>query len=111
MYLTLEERVSLFLGIPCGPPSGTVPAMTEDSSGAQAPFHERITRQGEETITQLATQLLENPLINGAISPAFEARAKAAQGQEPARGVLQLPRAADLELLTRRARSVSQRLE
>jgi hypothetical protein len=85
--------------------------MTEDSSGAQAPFHERITRQGEETITQLATQLLENPLINGAISRAFEAREKAAQAQEAALGVLQLPTAADLERLTRRVRSVSQRLE
>src|SRR3954447_18782216 len=91
-------------------PSGTVPAMSDDA-GAQAPFHERITRQGEETITQLATQLLENPLINGAISRAFEAREKAAQAQEAALGVLQLPPAADLERLTRRVRSVSQRLE
>jgi hypothetical protein len=86
--------------------------MSDDSAGgAQAPFHERITRQGEETITQLATQLLENPLVNGAISRAFEAREKAAQAQEAALGVLQLPTAADIERLTRRVRSVSQRLE
>jgi CRP-like cAMP-binding protein len=85
--------------------------MHADSDGTQAPFHERITRQGEETITQLATQLLENPLINGAISRAFEAREKAAQAQEAALGALQLPTAADMERLTRRVRSVSQRLE
>src|SRR4051794_11033439 len=85
--------------------------MTEASHGAQAPLHERITRQGEETITKLATELLENPLINGAISRAFEAREKAAQAQGAALGALQLPTAADMERLTRRVRSVSQRLE
>src|SRR3954452_2329880 len=111
MYLTLDKRLRLFPDDVRLPPSGTVPAMTDDSGGAQAPFHERITRQGEETITQLATQLLENPLVNGAISRAFEAREKAAQAQEAALGVLQLPTAADIERLTRRVRSVSQRLE
>ena len=85
--------------------------MTDDSAGSQARLHERLTRQGEETITKLATDLLENPLINGAISRAFEAREKAAQAQEAALGALQLPTAADLERLTRRVRSVSQRLE
>ena len=85
--------------------------MSDDTSGTQAPLHERITRQGEETITKLATELLENPLVNGAISRAFEAREKAAQAQEAALGMLQLPTAADLERLTRRVRSVSQRLE
>src|SRR3954464_3248870 len=111
MYLTLNERVRPMPKVHRPTPSGTVPAMTEDSSGAQAPFHERITRQGEETITQLATQLLENPLINGAISRAFEAREKAAQAQEAALGVLQLPTAADIERQPNRVRSVSQRLE
>src|SRR4051812_16694722 len=85
--------------------------MTDPSDGSQARLHERITRQGEETITKLATELLENPLVNGAISRAFEAREKAAQAQEAALGALQLPTAADMERLTRRVRSVSQRLE
>src|SRR5580765_4852465 len=83
--------------------------MTED--GTQAPLHERITRQGEETIAKLATDLLENPLINGAISRAFDAREKAVQAQEAALGALNIPTAADIERLTRRVRSVSQRLE
>jgi CRP-like cAMP-binding protein len=68
----------------------------------------RVTRQGEEALAQ---DLLENPLINGAIARAFEAREKAAQAQEVAMGALNIPSAADLERLTRRLRSVSQRLE
>src|SRR4051795_8243732 len=111
MYLTLNCNLRQV----CARPRGTAErygcAMTEASHGAQAPLHERITRQGEETITKLATELLENPLINGAISRAFEAREKAAQAQEAALGALQLPTAADLERLNRRVRSVSQRLE
>jgi predicted nucleic acid-binding Zn-ribbon protein len=71
----------------------------------------RITRQGEDAIGKLAQDLLENPLISGALSRAFEAREKAAAAQEAAMGALNIPSAADLERLTRRVRSVSQRLE
>src|SRR3954471_22315950 len=71
----------------------------------------RVTRQGEEALGKLAQDLLENPLINSAIARAFEAREKAAQPQEVAMGALTPPSAADLERLTRRLRSVSQRLE
>ena len=81
--------------------------MTDDDSG----LRERLTKQGEETIGRLAQDLLENPLINGAIARAFEAREKAAQAQEAALGALNIPTAADIERLTRRVRSVSQRLE
>ena len=115
MYLILDYRLrSPVFGTNLRPKQSSgryARAMTEDSGGTQAPFHERLTRQGEETITKLATELLENPLINGAISRAFEAREKAAQAQEAALGALQLPTAADMERLTRRVRSVSQRLE
>jgi CRP-like cAMP-binding protein len=71
----------------------------------------RVTRQGEEALGKLAQDLLENPLINSAIARAFEAREKAAQAQEVAMGALNIPSAADVERLTRRLRSVSQRLE
>src|ERR687889_404648 len=81
--------------------------MTDEDSG----LRERLTRQGEDAIGKLAQDLLENPLVNGAISRAFEAREKASQAQEVAMGALNLPSAADLERLTRRLRSVSQRLE
>ena len=71
----------------------------------------RLARQGEDALGKLAQELLENPLVNGAIARAFEAREKAAQAQEVAMGALNIPSAADLERLTRRVRSVSQRLE
>jgi predicted nucleic acid-binding Zn-ribbon protein len=74
-------------------------------------FRSRLTRQGEDALGKLAQDLLENPLINGAITRAFEAREKAAQAQEVAMGALNLPSASDVERLTRRVRSVSQRLE
>ncbi|HEX4805401.1 MAG TPA: hypothetical protein VFU94_05835 [Conexibacter sp.] len=71
----------------------------------------RISRQSEDALGRLAQELLESPLVSGAISRAFEAREKAAQAQEVAMGALNLPSAGDLERLTRRVRSVSQRLE
>jgi predicted nucleic acid-binding Zn-ribbon protein len=74
-------------------------------------LRERLTRGGEDALGKLAQDLLDNPLINGAISRAFEAREKAAQAQEVAMGALNIPSASDIERLTRRVRSVSQRLE
>src|SRR5436189_2652586 len=72
---------------------------------------EGIRRKGEDALGKLAQDLLENPLVHGALARAFDAREKAAQAQEVAMGALNLPSAADLERLTRRVRSVSQRLE
>lgn len=74
-------------------------------------LRDRLTRQGEDALGKLAQDLLENPLINAAITRAFDAREKAAQAQEVAMGALNLPSASDVERLTRRVRSVSQRLE
>jgi chromosome segregation ATPase len=83
--------------------------MSDDA--ATEGLRERLTRQGEDTLGKLAQDLLENPLVHGALARAFEAREKAAQAQEVAMGALNLPSAADLERLTRRVRSLSQRLE
>src|ERR1019366_9355198 len=80
--------------------------MTEDKG-----LRERVTRQGEEAIGKLAQELLENPVVTGALSAAFETRERAMRAQEVAMGALNLPSASDLERLTRRLRSVSQRLE
>jgi hypothetical protein len=71
----------------------------------------RVTRQGEEAIGKLAQELLENPVVSSALSAAFETRERAMRAQEVAMGALNLPSASDLERLTRRVRSVSQRLE
>jgi CRP-like cAMP-binding protein len=72
---------------------------------------ERLSRQGEETLGKIAEELIANPVINGALTRAFEAREKAVLAQEAAMGALNIPSAADVERLTRRLRSVSQRLE
>jgi DNA repair exonuclease SbcCD ATPase subunit len=71
----------------------------------------KVTKQGEEAIGRLAQELLENRVVSGALSAAFETRERALRAQEMAMGALNLPSAADLERLTRRVRSVSQRLE
>ncbi len=74
-------------------------------------IRERVSRQGEEALGKLADELLSNPVVNSALTHAFDAREKAAQAQDTAMGALNLPSAADVERLTRRLRSVSQRLE
>jgi hypothetical protein len=79
----------------------------EDGEG----LRDRITRQSEDALGKLAQDLLENPLVNGAITKAFSARERAVSAQEAAMGALNIPSAADIERLTKRLRSVSQRLE
>jgi len=82
--------------------------MADDS---QSGLRDRIARQGEDALGKLAQELLENPLVNSAIARAFEARERASAAQEAAMGALNIPSAADVERLTRRLRSVSQRME
>jgi predicted nucleic acid-binding Zn-ribbon protein len=74
-------------------------------------IRQKVTRQGEEAIGKLTQELLENPVVSGALSAAFETRERAVKAQEAAMSALNLPSASDLERLTRRLRSVSQRLE
>lgn len=74
-------------------------------------FVDRLSRQGEEALGKIAEELISNPVVNAAIARAFDAREKAVQAQAAAMGALNLPSAADIERVTRRLRSVSQRLE
>jgi hypothetical protein len=74
-------------------------------------LRERLTTGTEDRLGRALTDLLENPILTGAIGRAFDARERAAQAQELAMGALNLPSAADIERLTRRLRSLSQRLE
>lgn len=74
-------------------------------------FVDRLSRQGEEALGRIAEELIANPVVNRAITSAFDARDRAVQAQEAAMGALNIPSAADVERLTRRLRSVSQRLE
>ena len=82
-----------------------------DASTAVKNLRERLTGAGEDHLGKALSDLLDNPLLTGTIGRAFDAREKAAQAQELAMGALNIPSAADIERLTRRLRSVSQRLE
>jgi hypothetical protein len=82
-----------------------------EETGGAGSLRDRLARQGEDALGKLAQDLLENPLVNSALARAFEARERAVQAQEAALGALNIPSAADVERLTRRLRSVSQRLE
>ena len=86
---------------------GSVAGMTEDAKG----LRERLSTQGEAALGKLAQDLLDNPLVSNALTRAFDARERAVQAQEAAMGALNIPSAADIERLTRRLRSVAQRLE
>jgi chromosome segregation ATPase len=74
-------------------------------------FLDRMSTRAEEALGRLAEELIANPVVNGAIARAFDAREKAVQAQVTAMGALNLPSAADIERVTRRLRSLSQRLE
>jgi hypothetical protein len=74
-------------------------------------LRERLAGNAEDRLGRAFSDLLDSPLLSGALGRAFDAREKAAQAQELAMGALNLPSAADIERLTRRLRSVSQRLE
>src|SRR5271165_4657793 len=82
-----------------------------DTSTVAKNLRERVSGTTEERLGKALSDLLENPLLTGAIGRAFDAREKAVQAQEVAMGALNIPSAADIERLTRRLRSVSHRLE
>ena len=77
--------------------------MSDDIKG----LRDKLGKQGEEALGRFAQDLLENPLVSGALTRAFEARERAVQAQEAAMGALNIPSAADIERLTRRLRSVA----
>ena len=82
-----------------------------DASNLAKNLRDRFGGTTEERLGKALSDLLENPLLTGAIGRAFDAREKATQAQEVAFGALNIPSAADIERLTRRLRSVSHRLE
>ncbi|HMD52298.1 MAG TPA: hypothetical protein VKG62_06230 [Solirubrobacteraceae bacterium] len=82
-----------------------------DPSNVPRSLRDRLGSNTEDRLGKALSELLENPLLTGAIGRAFDAREKASQAQEVALGALNIPSAADIERLTRRLRSVSNRLE
>src|SRR5271168_4624545 len=96
---------------PEGPSTSTTGAEMSDASNVAKNLRERFGGTTEERLGKALSDLLDNPLLTGAIGRAFDARERAAQAQEVAMGALNIPSAADIERLTRRLRSVSNRLE
>ncbi len=82
-----------------------------DAGNVAKSIRERLGGNTEDRLGKALSELLENPLLTGAIGRAFDAREKASQAQEVAMGALNLPSSADIERLTRRLRAVSHRLE
>ena len=89
--------------------SATLPTVAREDRAEG--LRDRLSRQGEEALGKIAEELVANPLVTSAVAGAFEARERAVAAQEAAMGALGIPSAADIERLTRRLRSVSQRLE
>jgi DNA repair ATPase RecN len=77
----------------------------------QGGLRKRIAGGAEDAIGRFADDLIENPVINSAVSRALTAREKVAQAQQSAMDALNLPSASELEKLGRRLRTISQRLE
>jgi hypothetical protein len=82
-----------------------------DPSNVAKSLRDRLGSTPDDRLGRALSELLESPLLTGAIGRAFDAREKASQAQDLALGALNIPTAADVERLTRRLRSVSHRLE
>src|ERR1700759_1627154 len=80
--------------------------MTDDPT-----LKDRLTRHGDGAVGRRAQHQPESPIVSAMLTAVFETRERAMRAQEVAMGALNLPSAGDLERLTRRVRSVSQRLE
>lgn len=76
-----------------------------------AGWRDRLTERGEDAVSRLAQELVDNPIVRNAVSGVMGAGEKVSQAQEAAMGALRLPSTADVEQLTRRVRSLSERLE
>jgi CRP-like cAMP-binding protein len=74
-------------------------------------LHGQVIHQSQDAIGRLVQDLIKLPLVSGALTSLFSARERAARAQELAMSALSVPSTADVERLTRRLRSVSQRLE
>jgi polyhydroxyalkanoate synthesis regulator phasin len=77
--------------------------MSDETTGIRA--------RGEEAVGELAQALLENPLFSQALGRALGAGEKAQQAQKSALGALDVASKGDLDRLTKRIRSLSERLE
>lgn len=71
----------------------------------------RLSSRSEETLGEIAQVMLENPVLNQALQAAFGARDLATSATSQAMKNLNVGTADEIERLTRRLRSISDRLE
>lgn len=83
------------------------PSSDEGAEGLRG----RLSSRSEEALGEVAQLLLDNPLLNQALQAAFGARDLATSATSQAMKNLNMGSAADIERLTRRLRSISDRLE
>jgi hypothetical protein len=83
----------------------------EDEISGEDAVRDWLGARWEELLGKVTRALIDDSAVAGAVSRAFEARSKAMQAQESAMGFLNMPTASDVERLTRRLRSISQRLD
>jgi hypothetical protein len=83
----------------------------EDEMSGEDSAHDWLSARWEELLGKVTRALIDDSALSGAVSRAFDARSKAMQAQESAMGFLNIPTAADVERLTRRLRSIAQRLD
>ncbi len=74
-------------------------------------LRERLGKVGEGAVGDIAQAILDNPILNQALSTALGAGERAMQAQRSAMSALNVPQATDLERLERRLRSISERVE
>ena len=86
-----------------------MPDEATDANGKN--LHGQVIHQSQDLIGRLAQDLIKLPVVSGALTRIFDARERGARAQELAMSALSLPSTADVERLTRRLRSVSQRIE
>jgi septal ring factor EnvC (AmiA/AmiB activator) len=77
----------------------------------QESSQEGLRSRGTDAMSELANALLENPVLNQALSTALGMGEKASQAQKRAMDAVGLPSADELGRLERRLRSLSDRLE
>lgn len=85
--------------------------LTSDENMSSESLRDRIVRQGEDAVGRIAQDALDNKLVKGVVQGITDSGQKVFEAREVVFGVLDLSSASDLQKLTRRLRSVSQRLE
>jgi chromosome segregation ATPase len=83
----------------------------DQAGGSDAEGRNNVRARGEKALAELADAMLDNPLLNQALSTALGAGERAIQAQRSAIGALNLASSADIERIERRLRSLSERLE